>query len=229
MRFLSTLILAAFTLSLHAEPVKLDTERDRISYSVGQQIGANFKRQAIDLEPELIKRGIQDALAGAAPQLTEEAMEQARTELRRQIVANQQAQARKAVAGKRAAGSAFLAENGKKAGVIVLPSGLQYQVITEGSGAKPGPRDKVTVHYRGTLIDGSEFDSSYRRKEPASFPLNGVIAGWTEGLQLMRLGAKYQFFIPPELAYREQGRLANETLVFEVELLAVEPAAGASN
>lgn len=223
MRLISALIIAILSQPLYADPLKLDTERDRMSYSLGHQLGSTFKRQATDVEPESVKRGIQDALAGNAPQMSEKEMDAARAELRRLSQTAQRVQAEKAAQIKRAAGLAFLEENKKKAGVNVTPSGLQYRVIKAGEGKKPGPQDKASVHYRGTLIDGSEFDSSYRRNQAATFPLNGVIAGWTEGLQLMQEGGKYEFTLPPTLAYGEQGRLANETLVFEVELLSVEP------
>ncbi len=226
MRILSTLLIVLFSLPLHAEPKQIDNERDRLSYSLGHQLGANAKRQNLDINPDMVLRGLQDAHAGVAPALNAEEMTNALAEPRRKAQAARLEAASKAAEQKREAGRAFLAENQKKEGVVALPSGLQYQVIQagQGQGQRPGPQDSVTVHYRGTLIDGQEFDSSYQRNAPASFPLNGVIKGWTEGLQLMREGAKYRFFIPPELAYGERGRLANETLVFEVELLKVATA-----
>lgn len=227
MRILPALLIALFSLPLRADPVQLDSERDRLSYSLGHQIGADFKRQALDINPEMVLRGLQDARAGAAPALSEEAMREVLAEQRRKAQAAQRAEVEKAAEQKRAAGRAFLEENKKKEGVVALPSGLQYRVLQAGQGKRPGPTDRVTVHYRGTLIDGSEFDSSYRRNAPASFPLNGVIRGWTEGLQLMQEGAKYQFTIPAELAYGSRGRLADETLVFEVELLEVAGAGAA--
>ncbi|MEW5768883.1 MAG: FKBP-type peptidyl-prolyl cis-trans isomerase [Pseudomonadota bacterium] len=227
MRLLSTLIIASISLPLWAEPLKLETERERASYGLGYQMGAGFKRQALDLDAAIVQRGLQDGLAGSAPQVSEEAMAQAQEALRQQRLAAQREQAEKAAAAKRAAGQAFLDANRQKPGVVALPSGLQYQVLKAGEGRTPGPRDKVTVHYRGTLIDGSEFDSSYRRQAPSTFPLNGVIAGWTEGLQHMREGAKYALYVPPDLAYGSRGRLAHETLVFEVELLSVHPAEAA--
>ncbi|OYY95596.1 MAG: hypothetical protein B7Y41_03605 [Hydrogenophilales bacterium 28-61-23] len=224
MRLIPSLIIASIGLPLHAASLTLDTERAQMSYSTGHQIGSNLKRQGVDLDADMLKQGIQDALAGSAARMTEPEMDKARAELRRQSQAAQQAKAEKAAEAKLTAGRAFLEENGKKAGVVALPSGLQYRVIKAGEGKKPVAVDQVTVHYRGTLLDGSEFDSSYRRNQPASFPLNGVIAGWTEGLQLMREGAKYEFYIPPSLAYGERGRLAHETLIFEVELISVQAA-----
>lgn len=219
------LLIVLTSLPLHAEPGKPATDKEKMSYSLGHQLGSNYKHQSMDVDPDMLRQGIQDALAGTPPALSEADMDKLRADLRRQAQAAQRQQAEAAAEAKRAPGRAFLAENGKKAGVTTLPSGLQYRVIQAGTGKQPGPRDSVTVHYRGTRIDGSEFDSSYRRQEPASFPLNGVIAGWTEGLQLMREGARHELFIPPELAYGDKGRLANETLVFEVELLSVTPAA----
>jgi FKBP-type peptidyl-prolyl cis-trans isomerase FklB len=224
MRLLITIFITFLSVSLHADPLKLDNDRGQLSYSLGYQIGSSLKRQAVDVDPGIVGRGIQDALGGNAPLMTEAEMDKVRSELQQRIQLSQREQAEKEASAKLAAGQAFLEKNQKKAGVITLPSGLQYQVIKKGEGKKPGPQDIVTVNYRGTLIDGTEFDSSYRRNQPATFPLNGVIAGWTEGLQLMQEGAKYKFFIPPQLAYGGHGRLANETLVFEVELISVQPA-----
>ena len=208
---------------IQAEPVKLESESARMGYGVGYDLGVNFKRKGVNADPATLMRGMEDALSGTASALSEEEMGKARTELRRMNQTAQQVQMEKAADAKRAAGRAFLEDNAKKTGVVSLPSGLQYRVIQAGEGAKPGSADIVTVHYKGTRIDGSEFDSSYRRNQPAIFPLNGVIAGWTEGLQLMQPGAKHALFIPPELAYGKRGRLADETLVFEVELLSVAP------
>jgi FKBP-type peptidyl-prolyl cis-trans isomerase len=155
-------------------------------------------------------------------------MQRTLTELKQEAAATERRQREERARKNLAEGKAFLAENGKKDSVWTLPSGLQYQVITKGEGNSPEATDTVTVHYRGTLIDGSEFDSSYGRGQPATFPLDRVIRGWTEGLQLMRPGAKYRFYIPPELAYGEDGAGAsigpNATLLFEVELLSVQPA-----
>jgi FKBP-type peptidyl-prolyl cis-trans isomerase FklB len=227
MRLLTILFIAFLSLPLRAEPMKLDTDRGRISYSLGHQIGSNLKRQGVDVDPEALKRGMEDALSGAAPQMGEEEMDKARAELRERLLAARQAQAEKEAQARIAAGRDFLEANKAKPGVVVLPSGLQYRVIKAGTGKKPGPGDQVTVNYRGTLVDGTEFDSSYRRNRPATFPVSGVIPGWTEGLQQMQEGGRYELVIPPELAYGDRGRLADETLVFEVELLSVEPGAPA--
>lgn len=211
-----------------AEAPALEDEKQKLSYSIGYQVGGDFRRQGLEIDPELVVKGVLDAQAGSEPLMTPEEMRQALTELKRQAAAaaeqQREAQARK----NRAEGEAFLAENAEKPGVTTLPSGLQYQVLAEGEGEPPAATDSVTVHYRGTLIDGTEFDSSYARGEPASFPLDRVIRGWTEGLQLMRPGAKYRLFVPSELAYGEGSAGSKigpgSTLVFEVELLSVQRA-----
>jgi len=204
------------------KPVELKTETDRINYSVGFQIGGDFKRQGVQLSPEAVIKGIQDALAGGAPLMNPDEMHRTLVDLKRRILAEQEQKTRADLAQRAEEGKAFLAENGKKEGVVSLPSGLQYKVIQEGTGKKPASTtDTVTVNYRGTLVDGSEFDSSARQGKPISFQLNGVIAGWTEGLQLMKEGGKYQLFVPPELAYGQRGPLAQRTLIFDVELLSV--------
>jgi len=172
-----------------------------------------------------MKEGIKDALAGAEPRLTFEERREVMTALTEELQKKHAEQAGTAGADNRKAGDEFLQANAKKQGVKTTASGLQYKVIKEGKGASPKATDSVTVHYSGTLIDGTEFDSSYKRGEPATFPLNGVIRGWTEGLQLMKEGAKYEFYIPSELAYGERGAGGaigpNATLVFTVELISV--------
>ena len=201
-------------------------ETDRVNYSLGYQIGGDFKRQGVELSPELVVKGIQDALSGIEPMMTPAEMNRTLVDLKRKIVADEQAAQKKASDENLAAGRAFLEENSKKEGVKTLPSGLQYRVIKEGTGAIPSATDTVTVHYRGTLIDGTEFDSSYSREEPATFQANRVIDGWKEALQLMKAGGKWQLFIPAELAYgaRSVGDKikSNSTLIFEVELLSVQ-------
>ena len=208
-----------------AEGASLAVEKDRISYSVGYQMGGDFKRQGLELSPEAMVRGIQDALSGAAPAISETEMSQTLVDLKQKVMAAQQKAQQEQAAKNEAAGKAFLAENAKKKGVNALPSGLQYEVLKEGEGEPPKATDTVTVHYKGTLIDGAEFDSSYSRNQPATFALNRVIKGWTEGLQLMKPGARYRFFVPPELAYGARGAGPKigpqSTLVFDVELLSV--------
>jgi FKBP-type peptidyl-prolyl cis-trans isomerase FklB len=209
--------------SLAQEAVKLEDENARINYSVGYQVGDEFRRQGIALDPEVVAQGIGDALSGNTPLLTPVEMRKELTELQRQAKTKQQARAKQAAEAQLRAGRAFLETNKVKEGVHITASGLQYKVIREGSGGSPSGQDKVKVHYRGTRIDGTEFDSSYKRGDPAEFRLDRVIKGWTEGLQLMKEGAKYEFYIPPELAYGKRGRLANQTLIFEIELLEVKP------
>ncbi len=218
---LAALLLGAPAL---AQEGKLETQDQKISYSVGYQMGGDFKRQGQEIDPQAMVRGVQDALSATNPALTPEEMSNLLVQLKQQITMRQQEERERVSRESAAAGKAFLAENGKREGVVSLPSGLQYEVLKAGEGASPGPADTVTVHYRGTLIDGTEFDSSYSRNQPATFGLNRVIKGWTEGLQLMKPGAKYKFFIPSELAYgpRSAGTIPpNSTLVFEVELLSV--------
>ena len=209
-----------------AGPQELPGEKERLGYSFGMDIGSALRRQSIELDVDALNRGLKDAYIGGKTLLTEE---ESRREIEKyqQRLMEQQAEAMRQLSEKnKAEGEKFLAENGKKEGVTALPSGLQYKVITPGSGKSPKLSDSVTTHYKGTLIDGTEFDSSYKRGEPATFPVSGVIAGWTEALQLMKEGAKWQIFLPPALAYGDRGAGRdigpNATLIFEVELISVK-------
>jgi FKBP-type peptidyl-prolyl cis-trans isomerase FklB len=213
----------------------LDDESARIQYSVGYQIGSDFRRQGVAIDPAIVARGAEDALTGAEPLMTSAEIDQELAALQQRVVAERRANAERAAAEQRAAGEAFLAANSGREGVQITESGLQYRIIDPGSGKAPKPTDTVRVNYRGTRIDGAEFDSSYKRGKPAEFRLDRVIKGWTEGLQLMKEGGRAEFFIPSALAYGSRGRLADQTLIFEVELLAVlepeaarEPAAKSS-
>jgi len=222
--FCSALLLAtACDPSQGGGPVSLESDDAKVSYSIGYQIGGDIQRQGFPLDPNALAAGILDASTGAEAKLAEEERRTALAALQERVMAAQKASREAKSETNLAAAKAFLAENGAKEGVTTLPSGLQYKVITEGTGPKPGATDTVTVHYRGTLIDGTEFDSSYSRNEPATFPLNRVIKGWTEGLQLMGEGAKWELYVPPDLAYGPQGageRIPPQSaLVFEVELL----------
>jgi FKBP-type peptidyl-prolyl cis-trans isomerase FklB len=205
---------------------QLKEPKDKASYSIGLNIGRNFKKQNVDLNPEALLAGVKDALSGAKPALNETEERDAMMSLQKDAMEKQKAMGEKNAAE----GKKFLEENKKKEGVKSTASGLQYKVLKEGNGQQPKASDTVTVDYRGTLIEGTEFDSSYKRGQPATFPLNGVIKGWTEGLQLMKTGAKYQFVIPADLAYgsRQMGPdiPPNSTLIFEVELKSVQTAAG---
>jgi len=229
-------VAAALLLAGHAvaeEAPKLTDQKDKVSYSIGMDVGNNLKRQSIDVDVDLLARGMKDALAGGDTLLSPE-------EARETLIALQQELREKALERRkqdaernRKEGEVFLAENGKKEGVVSLPSGLQYKILRSGDGSSPKATDTVETNYRGTLIDGTEFDSSYKRGQPAVFPVNGVIAGWTEALQLMKVGDKWQLFIPSDLAYGERGAGPIEpyaTLVFEVELLSItsEPEGGAA-
>jgi len=220
---LTTLILLAAPASrvCAQDAPKLDTENARINYSLGFQIGGDFKRQNVELNPEAVVKGMQDALSGSEPMMSPQDMNAMLMELKRKVVAEQQKQRRESELQTQAAGEKFLEENAKQPGVVTTPSGLQYKIIEPGSGKNPAPTDEVTVNYRGTLIDGHEFDSSYSRGKPATFPLNGVIKGWTEGLQFVKPGGKIQLFIPSALAYGDRGPMAHRTLIFDVELLSV--------
>lgn len=203
------------------EPMKLEDENARINYSIGYQVGSDFKRQGVELDPAIVARAVEDVLSGAEPSMTPSEMRHELTELKRKVTAARKANAEKSASVRRATGQVFLDANKDKEGVKVTDSGLQYRILVPGTGKQPGSTDTVRVNYRGTRIDGFEFDSSYKRGKPAEFRLDSVIKGWTEGLQLMQEGGKAQFFIPPELAYGDQGRLGNQTLIFEVELIAV--------
>ncbi len=204
----------------------LKTDRERQSYAIGVEMGNNIKRQGVDLDGNILAQGIRDALAGGTMLLTDAEVKATVMAFQKNLIAKQQA-AQKAAGDKaKTEGEAFLAANAKKDGVKTLPSGLQYKVITEGTGAMPKASDTVTVNYRGKLTDGTEFDSSYARNEPATFPVHGVIPGWTEALQLMKVGSKWELYVPANLAYGERGAggkiPANAALVFEVELLGIK-------
>ena len=205
---LTILVLAAQVLA-QGDPALKD-EKEKISYSVGVEIGTTLKKQGIDVAPDVLTRGIRDALTGAKTLMTEEEIIETLTNFRKEFVAKKQELAKQLAEKNKKEGEAFLAENQKKEGVKTLPSGLQYKVIKPGTGKKPKAEDMVTVHYRGTLVGGTEFDSSYRRGKPASFPANRVIPGWTEVLQLMEEGAKWEVFIPSSwrMVSRERGTIS---------------------
>ena len=206
---------------LRGGPVKFVNEMDKVSYVIGTQIGRNFKTQGIDIQMELLMRGMADALADADFALTEAEQREVMSQFQTMMQTKQQEKGTEAAA----AGKTFLQDNKAKEGVTTLPSGLQYKVVKEGTGATPTADDKVKTNYRGTLIDGTEFDSSYKRGQPATFAVKGVIKGWTEALQLMKEGAAWQLFVPAELAYGRQGNgpkiPPNSALIFDIELLEV--------
>ena len=220
----TSLVIAPFAL---AADTGLKDQKDKVSYAIGLDIGSTMKRQMIDVNDELLNAGIKDGLSGAKPRMTDEEVKDVMSTFQKEMMAKQAA-ARKEAGEKNATeGKKFLDQNKTKEGVKTTASGLQYKVLKEGTGTPPKATDTVKVNYRGTTIDGKEFDSSYKRGEPATFPVNRVIKGWTEGLQLMKPGSKYQLFVPADLAYGERGAGAdigpNSTLVFDVELLEVVP------
>ena len=213
--------------SLHAaEDATLKSQKDKVSYIVGVQIGTQLKNDSMDVDPALVSKGIRDGLEGNKLLISDQEAREVMTTFQKEQSAKVAAEKKMQGDKNKKEGEAFLAENKKKEGVKTTPSGLQYKVIKEGTGKMPKATDTVTTHYKGTLVDGKEFDSSYRRGEPASFQVNKVIPGWTEALQLMKVGSKYQLFIPSQLAYGERGAGAmigpNATLIFEVELVSVK-------
>lgn len=201
----------------------MTNEKDRINYSVGYQIGGDFKKQGVELAPEILVEGIKAALEGKQPRLAPDEMRTTLQNLKKKITADQEKEKKQAVKEFRADGEAFLKENAGKEGVVSLPSGLQYKVLKKGAGKMPTGKDTVTVNYRATLIDGTEFDSSYRDGKPATIPLTSVIAGWKEALPLMKEGSRWLLYIPYHLAFGEKGPLADRTVIYEIELVAVKP------
>lgn len=208
------------------EAAVLKTQKDKVSYGIGMNIGSSLKRDAIDVDADLLVKGLKDSLSGGKTLMSDEEYRETMAAFQKEMMEKQVAAAKAAAEKNKKEGEAFLAENGKKEGVVTLPSGLQYKVIKSGTGKTPTSGDTVETHYRGTLIDGTEFDSSYKRGQTATFPVTGVIPGWTEALQKMKEGDKWQLFIPPNLAYGERGAGRdvgpNATLIFEVELIAVK-------
>ncbi len=206
---------------LMAQP---ETQEQKAAYAIGVNFVQSLKVQGIKLDGDSLVQGVQDSFNGKLV-LSEDEMIQAFNEFKTQLLKQQQQGIQEKSTKNKQLGDAFLAQNKKKEGVITLASGLQYKIITSGKGSSPEATDKVTTHYRGTLIDGTEFDSSYSRNKPSTFPVNGVIPGWVEALQLMHVGDKWQLFIPAELAYSERAVgdviKPNSTLIFEIELLKI--------
>ncbi len=208
------------------EKTELKTQKDSVSYAIGLDIGQRLKQQSVDANPDLIARGIKDASTGGKPLLTEQQAQSVMGAFQQQLVAKRDSMNKVIGEKNKKDGEAFLAENKKKDSVVTLPSGVQYKVLKMGTGKKPKADQTVSVQYRGTLVDGTEFDSSYKRGEPITFQVGGVIKGWTEALQLMPVGSKWQLFIPSDLAYGERGAgqtiPPNSTLIFEIELLSIK-------
>jgi FKBP-type peptidyl-prolyl cis-trans isomerase len=222
MVLLAASLIALATAAAAAEKKDLKSKRDRLSYSAGYDMAIKIKESGIDLDYDVVLQATRDVLKGRKTLMTREEVGDA-------IMAYRVDRKNELAEKNRKEGQAFLAANKQKDGVVTLPSGLQYKVLKEGTGKAPGPEDVVTVQYRGTLIDGSEFDSSYMRSQPSTFALNQVVRGWTEGLQLMKEGGKAQLVIPPDLGYGERGTPGgpigpDAVLIFEIELLSVATA-----
>lgn len=229
----AAVVLATFGAgSAFAADASLKTEKDKVSYMVGMDLGKNLERIKGEIDVKVLAQGLEASLSGGKTALTEEEANKVKQDFMQKLQAKQVEEEKAAAEKNKTEGAAYLAKNKTKSGVKTTASGLQYEVVKEGTGAKPKATDTVKVHYLGTKVDGTKFDSSYDRGEPATFPLNGVIKGWTEALQLMPVGSKYKLAIPSELAYGEQAPPSigpNAVLVFDVELIAIEnpPAAAA--
>lgn len=223
---LTTLLTACNEKTATVESIKLDTQTDKASYSIGVQMGTQVAKIKDMVNEDAIIMGFKDSIAGKESQISAEEMQIAMKAFQQSMIEKQQAKQQSMATSGKEVGDKFLAENKVKEGVKVTESGLQYKVLQEGSGATPSATDTVVTHYTGTLIDGKVFDSSYKRNSPATFPVNGVIKGWTEALQLMKVGAKWQLVIPSELAYGQRGAGANigpnQVLIFEIELLEIK-------
>jgi len=217
---------AASTTKKTVAPLALRTTKDKASYELGVNMGRNFQKNGVQIDPNILVRGMKDAMAGKTPLITDKEGQDALKALQTEVQTAQQEKMKVAGAANRKIGDDFLAANKSKDGVMALTSGLQYKILTAGTGPKPTAADTVVCNYRGTLINGTEFDSSYKRGQPATFPVGGVIKGWTEALQLMPVGSKWQLFIPADLAYGDQARgndiTPGSTLIFEVELVSIQ-------
>lgn len=210
----------------------LTTQKEKFSYALGMDLGNGLKKQSVEVDVDRMAQGLRDALAGTKMQMTDDEARAVLMETQNEMRKKQQEKMQVTAEANKKEGDTFLAANKSKDGVVTTPSGLQYKVLTMGTGPKPTATDTVSCNYKGTLIDGKEFDSSAKHGgQPISFPVNGVIKGWTEALQLMPVGSKFELFIPSNLAYGERGAGAdigpNATLVFEVELVSIQPPQGA--
>jgi FKBP-type peptidyl-prolyl cis-trans isomerase FklB len=212
-----------------AAPMALATPKQKSSYAIGLSIGKTMKRDGVDVDSAALARGLRDAISGSKPLLSDQDAQAALVALQSEVRKKQETQRTMALEANKKEGEAYLAANKAKDGVVTLPRGLQYKILKEGTGPKPTTSDTVVCNYKGTLIDGTEFDSSYKRGQPATFPVGQVIKGWTEALQLMPVGSKWQLVVPSDLAYGERGAGQGSnigpdaTLIFEVELLSIAP------
>jgi FKBP-type peptidyl-prolyl cis-trans isomerase FklB len=235
MRQLAVAVLCvALTLSgtvYAADAQKLESDKEKISYSLGMDIGSNLKKQGIEIDPEVLSRGLTDSYRGGKTALTEEEAQRTIKTFQQQMAAQQQEMRKKLAEKNRLEGEKFLAENARKEGVMTLPSGLQYKVLKPGAGKSPGADNSVTLNVKGNLLDGTVIDSVYEGEEwkpgdPVSFEVSTAIAGWKEALPLMKVGAKWQLVVPPNLAYGERGDGRDvgpeATLIYELELITIE-------
>jgi FKBP-type peptidyl-prolyl cis-trans isomerase FklB len=218
------LILAAGWAESETPPrAKPGSEKGRISYSLGHQIGSDFLQQGRELDQDAFLQGVKDALGGSEPKVSREEMQSTLLEMKKKMAATRQHSEKLEMREQRLSeGEKYLAENAGRERVVVLASGLQYEVLREGKGNTPGPTDKVTVHYKGSLIDGRVIGSSIRKGEPETFYINGIMKGLSEALQLMKEGSRWNIYIPPHLALGNRGELANRTLIYDLELIKVE-------
>jgi FKBP-type peptidyl-prolyl cis-trans isomerase FklB len=222
------LVATAATAAMAADKLELKTDKDKVSYAIGMDMAGSLKKNDIAINPDILGKAIKDVLTDQKALMTDDEVKTTLTSLQKDMQEKQQAKMKAQGEKNKKDGETFLTENKKKEGVKTTASGMQYQVVKEGKGKSPKATDTVSVQYKGTLLDGTEFDSSYKRKEPATFPVNGVIKGWTEALQLMNEGSQWKLFIPGELAYGEAGTPGgpigpNATLIFEVELVSIAP------
>jgi FKBP-type peptidyl-prolyl cis-trans isomerase len=227
LKWMAVIGVLLLTVQVSAQETQmLKTQKEKVSYSLGADVAKNFKKLGVDVDMDMLVKGMKDVFSGEKLLMSEEELRTTMTALQGELRQKQMESAKAAGDDNKKAGEAFLAENKNKEGVVTLPSGLQYKVLKAGDGKKPADTDTVECHYRGTLINGTEFDSSYSRGQPASFKVTGVIGGWTEALKLMPVGSKWQLFIPPQLAYGERGAGReigpNATLIFDVELLGIK-------
>ena len=226
-QFLTGIFFALAACGAWAEDEQvLKDDKAKVSYSIGVSIGSNWKRQGVEVDLDILNKGLKDALSGGTLLLTEQEVRDVLMAYQQKLQTGREEQRRQLAEVNKRDGEAFLAANKEKAGVVTLTNGLQYKVIAQGAGDTPKTTDTVLVNYRGTLIDGTEFDSSAKRGEPATFPVTGVIKGWTEALQRMKVGSKWRLFIPSDLAYGQFGRepaiSPNATLIFDLDLLAIK-------
>jgi FKBP-type peptidyl-prolyl cis-trans isomerase FklB len=228
LRWIAGIVFLLFAVQGFAQEITvLKDRKEKVSYGIGVDIGRVMQKQGVAIDADLLAKGIKDAVSGGKLLMTDQEIQETLMAFQKEMRAKQE-EANKALGEKnKKEGEAFLAANKSKEGVKTLPDGLQYKVLKPGTGNKPKPTDTVVTQYRGTLIDGTEFDSSYRRGQPATFRVDGVIRGWTEALQLMEEGAKWMLYIPPALAYGDRGAGPqigpNATLIFEIELVSIQP------